>query len=233
LVPVFGLAALGCGGGDLVLPNTRAPAAVAIEGGDGQNGTAGTTLPDPLVVRVTDAAERSVEGASVEFSASGGSDLVPGTAVTGADGRATATWTLGAEPGTQTATARVVDPEAATGLDVTFTATALPSAPRRETETAIGTDPDPSDEGEEVTIFAAVRASGGGDRPGGTVLIYDQSARCGEGELLGRAELNTKGQGTITTSRLTVGFHTIRGCYAGTAEFEPSDDIAYQRVRND
>ncbi|HET8624411.1 MAG TPA: Ig-like domain-containing protein [Gemmatimonadales bacterium] len=84
------IAALGCAAGDLVLPDTRAPAALAIESGDDQSGTAGTALPEPLVVRVTDAAQRSVEGATVEFSPTGDAAIVPASAVTGADGRARA-----------------------------------------------------------------------------------------------------------------------------------------------
>jgi hypothetical protein len=322
-------ASFGCGGGDLMLPNTRVPAVLAIESGDRQNGPAGTVLADPIVVRVTDAADRSVQGARVEFSASGDGELAPAAAVTGADGTASARWTLDRDPGTQQATAAVVDSAAPAGLTVTFTATASAAGPRSTvirilehspnpsdqgrsvlvrvsvepsgggsvpdgpfsvsassgepcagrvsagtcdfifnsagtrtlvarypgtdgfepsesapvshtvnpvaspTQTLIGTGPDPSEQGEPVTIFATVRASSGNDRPRGVVVFYDRSPRCGEGDLLGQTELNGKGQGTFTTTGLSVGFHTIRGCYTGSAEFSPSEDVANQTVRED
>ncbi|HET8624410.1 MAG TPA: Ig-like domain-containing protein [Gemmatimonadales bacterium] len=127
----------------------------------------------------------------------------------------------------------MLDDGVAVGLSVTFTATAQPGVQRRLTETRIGTDPDPSDEGEAVTIFVRVRASSGGDRPRGSVVLYDRSSSCGDGALLGQIELDDDGEGSLTTRNLAVGFHTIRGCYSGSASFAPSDDIANQTVRED
>jgi hypothetical protein len=97
------------------------------------------------------------------------------------------------------------------------------------TQTTIGTDPDPSRLGEEVTVFVAVRGDGN-QEPRGTVRIYDQSPRCGDGELLGQVELNNKGEARFKTKQLELGFHIIRGCYAGSSEFSPSEDIANQTV---
>jgi hypothetical protein len=418
------LAAFGCASGDLVLPNTRAPANLVIAGGDLQTGTAGTLLAEPLIVRVTDAADRGVEGAGVQFSTSGDGELIPATTTTGADGLASVRWTLAPAAGTQRATARVVADGAPAGLSVTFTATAaagerprleiaaqpsssaragdvfsrqprvrvvnvaqpagiavvaalasgsgtLRGTTRRETnssgvaeftdlaidgpagsytllfssaglegvastpieitaggkiptstslvehspdpsdagesvvvrvsvqaatgsaegqftvtastgescsgnapsgscdirfnsagsrtlvaryagndqfqasesapvthtvnsvakptETTVGTDPDPSELDEEVTVFISVRAPGG-ERPRGTVRIYDQSPRCGEGTLLGEVELNNRGDARLETDDLGLGFHLIRACYLGNAEFAPSEDIANQTV---
>ncbi|MGH7517148.1 MAG: Ig-like domain repeat protein [Gemmatimonadales bacterium] len=117
-------AGFGCGGGDLVLPNTRAPAQLVIESGDFQTGTAGALLADPLVVRVTDAADRAVAGAMVVFSAADGGAIIPDTADTGPDGRVTVRWTLDPDPGTQRASAQVVGEGAPADLAVTFTASA-------------------------------------------------------------------------------------------------------------
>jgi hypothetical protein len=422
------LVGFGCSSGDLVLPNTSAPAQLTVVSGDFQTGTAGGMLSEPLVVRVTDAADRPVGGAGVAFSTSGQGELIPASTTTGADGLASVRWTLDATPGTQQATARVSD-AAPADLTVTFTATASigdrprlnvitqPSASartgvefsrqprvqvenvdpgkragiavvaalasgsgtlggttRRETnssgvaeftdlsisgppgsytllfsavgvegaasspiqitaeksptsirilehtpdpsdvgrpvsvrvaveadnggtpsgtftvtassgescsasagsgtceltfnsagtrtlvaryagnddfeasesdavthvvnafanatQTTIGTAPDPSEEGDEVTVFITVRASGG-ERPRGTVRIYDQSPRCGDGELLGQVELNGDGEARFKTKKLEPGFHIIRGCYLGTSEFAPSDDIANHTVLPD
>jgi hypothetical protein len=417
------LAAFGCGGGDLVLPDTGAPAALTIESGDFQSGAAGGLLADPLVVRATNAADQAVEGATVEFSATGDGELIPETTTTGSDGRATVRWTLAQATGTQRATARVID--AALDLAVTFTASAaagrarlivvtqpsssadagvafarqpqvrvenvddrdgiavvaaladgagtLRGTTRRETngsgvaeytnlsidgppgsytllfsavgiegaasapieltgakaptttrilehtpspssvgasvlvrvsvtasagtpdgsitvtastgevcsgaatsgtcelnfgsagtrtlvaryagndafgasesepvshtvnpvanptQTTIGTDPDPSKVGQEVKVFITVRGSGN-QKPRGTVRIYDQSPRCGDGELLSQVDLNDKGEANFKTKQLELGFHTIRACYAGTSEFSPSEDIANQTVLPD
>src|SRR5688572_23117440 len=87
---------LGCGGSDLVLPEDGAPAAIVIVRGDGQAGTAGRELPDPIVVRVVDGAERAVEGQRVAFMlVADDGELRPDTAVTDADGEAATRWVLG------------------------------------------------------------------------------------------------------------------------------------------
>jgi Big-like domain-containing protein len=88
--------------------------------GAGQQGSVGTELPDPLVVRVTDQFGNPVANVSVEWDAAGGS-VDPTTSTTGADGQATMHWTLGSSVGSQTATARN---DNLTGSPVTFTSTA-------------------------------------------------------------------------------------------------------------
>lgn len=93
--------------------------------GDLQEGTAGTALPAQLGVRAVDASGNPVSGVTVTFAVTqGGGSVSPTTAVTGADGIARSTWTLGATAGSsQTATASVA------GLPtVTFTASAKAGA---------------------------------------------------------------------------------------------------------
>ncbi|HEX2188187.1 MAG TPA: Ig-like domain-containing protein [Longimicrobiaceae bacterium] len=91
--------------------------------GDGQSAAAGSALPAPLVVRVTDAHGNAVAGAAVGWAAtSGGGSLAPAAPTTDAEGRTSASWTLGGAAGANAATASV----AGVGT-VSFTATA--SAP--------------------------------------------------------------------------------------------------------
>lgn len=79
-----------------------APARLLAVSGDGQQATPGSTLGEPLIVRVEDRDGRPVPGVPVEFRvAYGGGLLSPRTATTNASGIAQTTWTLGTatEPG--------------------------------------------------------------------------------------------------------------------------------------
>jgi plastocyanin len=122
------LAVLGCGGGDgqggNEPPPPEADPLVAQQApdvsGDDQTGPVGEALPDELRVLITRASEPE-GGVNVAWATGQGGSLDPATSVTGADGIATTTWTLGPEGGAQIATATVADAE---GSPVTFTATA-------------------------------------------------------------------------------------------------------------
>ena len=124
-VSAFALAVLACGGDDLVLPHDGSPAAIVAAGGDGQSGTVASPLGESIVVRVADEGGQPMGGVSVEFviPAGAGGVVAPGTAVTGADGQASARWTLGQQSGTQVVDARVVGTEL---VAVRLTATAGP-----------------------------------------------------------------------------------------------------------
>jgi plastocyanin len=91
--------------------------------GDGQSGTAGSALPTPLAVVLSDA-NAVRPGVAVSWATADGGTLSPTSSVTDAAGRATATWTLGPTSGGQAATASVAG---ATGSPVTFNATAVPA----------------------------------------------------------------------------------------------------------
>lgn len=111
-----------CGGSDLTLPDLEQPARIVIVSGANQAGSVGTSLSDPLVVRVLDANDAPVPAARVVFVVSNGDGSVaPDTAVTDSDGRASAQWVLGDGEGTQRVEARVVGAEM---LSVSFSATA-------------------------------------------------------------------------------------------------------------
>jgi len=93
--------------------------------GSGQTATVGTTLPQPLVVRVTNNAGAPVPGVGVKFIPSSGSGTVnPELVVTNANGVASTQWTLGNVVGTQAVTATVPG-----GPTVGFFATATKPLP--------------------------------------------------------------------------------------------------------
>ena len=69
--------------------------------GDGQTGPAGTALPEPLVVEVTDAFGNPIEGVPITWTPDGGSVSEASTA-TDAEGRTSITRTLGPVAGAQT-----------------------------------------------------------------------------------------------------------------------------------
>jgi hypothetical protein len=124
LALTLGIAAAGCGG--VLLPNDSQPATITIVGGDAQSAVAGGVLPQPIVVRVADLQHRPVEGQTVVFTvAAGGGVVTPGSAQTGADGEASASWTLGAPTGQQSVQAQVTGDGVPASLAVTFNATAV------------------------------------------------------------------------------------------------------------
>ena len=73
---------------------------VTIISGDDQSAPAGSELPEPLVIRVTDNAGRPVSGAAVAWLVTdGGGSADPMFGVTGGDGQASTRWTLGDDRG--------------------------------------------------------------------------------------------------------------------------------------
>jgi len=118
LTALLAAAGLQCSG-DTTQPSTAS--AIEMVEGDGQSAAVGGTLPDPLVVLVTDQSGDPVQGVSVQWVAQGGGSVSPATAQTGSDGKASVERVLGATPGQQTTTASVSGLE---GSPVTFTATA-------------------------------------------------------------------------------------------------------------
>jgi hypothetical protein len=108
---VLTLAGLSGCGADLTLPDsTAAGLALAVVGGNGQTGTVGQALPNPVVVQVRTEAGQPIANREVEFAPadSGATSFNPATAVTDASGRAISTWVLGTAPGVYNAEARIV-----------------------------------------------------------------------------------------------------------------------------
>jgi hypothetical protein len=117
---------------DATGPKTGPAAQVVIVSGNAQTGPALAELPQPLVVKVTDAQGRPVKGQAVSFVVTaGGGQVFAGTATTNDDGIAQERWTLGGVAGApQTLEARAVNANTGQVLAfTTFTATATPGAP--------------------------------------------------------------------------------------------------------
>ncbi len=94
--------------------------------GDAQAGIAGSALPLPLIVKVTDDLDRPVPGQGVDFTVtSGGGGVSLASVETGSDGRASVTWTLGASAGAQAVQAKVVGAGVPDDLTFDFSATAV------------------------------------------------------------------------------------------------------------
>jgi hypothetical protein len=115
----FCAALLACGGDG---PSAPAPTPQSLApSGSGQTGVVGQALAAPLAVVVTGSNGQPFAGATVTWQvASGGGSVSAASSQTGADGRATVTWTLGTTPGAQSVTAAVQGIAPAT-----FTATAM------------------------------------------------------------------------------------------------------------
>ena len=101
---------------------TAGPASqLIIVSGNNQVAGVGQALPTPVVMKVADAWENAVAGATVTFAVTSGGGSITPSATTDATGRASATWTLGPTMGVQGARATV------TGIgNAVLTATATP-----------------------------------------------------------------------------------------------------------
>jgi Bacterial Ig-like domain (group 1) len=107
---------------------TVAPSAasrMAVADGNGQSAPAGSQLPNPLVVLVTDDFGNPVAGVPVEWAAEAGK-VDPVSSTTEDDGRASTMWTLGSATGSQAVTASSGSLD---GSPATFTAQAQPGSP--------------------------------------------------------------------------------------------------------
>jgi adhesin/invasin len=78
---------------------------LAMVSGGEQTAAAGTALPDPLIVSVTDAFGNPVSGAAVTWAAVGGGSVSAPTTTTDAQGRTSVTRVLGPAAGVQSTTA--------------------------------------------------------------------------------------------------------------------------------
>jgi hypothetical protein len=117
------VAGAACGGDD---PGDGERPRFAAAAGDGQHGVAGTTLPIPYSVLVTDDAGQPVGGAIVRWTLQGGGELSAASTPTDAAGRASVLHTLGATIGPQEVTATL---EGSGAAAVSFNTAAVAPAP--------------------------------------------------------------------------------------------------------
>jgi hypothetical protein len=131
LAALVGAVSVGCGEG-LTLPDpTAAGVELSIVGGNDQSGTVGEELQQPLIVKAVDGGGAPIPDLPVIFAvASGdaGGRLEPDTALTNAQGEATAVWILGTTPGERAAAASVVVTGDSSRV-VTFQATGVAAGP--------------------------------------------------------------------------------------------------------
>jgi hypothetical protein len=113
---------IACGSDSPSQPRDRSPAALAIEGGNGQTAVVATSTGTRPTVRVTDESGAGVANIRVTFTVTAGNGWVTDATVTSdAAGHAATTWYLGPAPAT-THTLRV----SAAGFSADFSATATP-----------------------------------------------------------------------------------------------------------
>jgi hypothetical protein len=125
LFPLLLGSALTACGGDLTFPGEGSPAAILrVESGDGQQGTVGSRLDDPLVVKLTNASSQPIADVRVvfQFKSEVPEAEVDPEATTDSDGLARAQVRLGASTGPLEIEARVATPAA---LSATFLVTAV------------------------------------------------------------------------------------------------------------
>jgi len=83
------------------------------------------------------------------------------------------------------------------------------------TTTSLTVSPNPSVNGQSVTLTSTVAASISGNTPGGAVTFKNGSTTIGVGSVIG-------GVATLSTSSLSVGSHSITASYVGTFTFMAS-----------
>ena len=120
MVALGGMVAVGCSDNDNNLVALVATFISVNAGSNGQTGTAGQQLANPISVHVTDQNSNALAGVSVAWAVVGaGGSVNTASSLTNANGDATVLWTLGTAVGLDSLTASI-----ATGASVTITATA-------------------------------------------------------------------------------------------------------------
>ena len=145
-----------CGGEDLVLPQ-QPPGTLEVVQGNGQEGSTGSPLAKPLILRLTDEKGVGIPNRTVVWAAGSGSGSInPATGMTDAEGFASAEWTLGPLLGVQRVSAQVPDIGA-----VTFTARNMDRGPGGEpmpaTVEAVEGEGQTAAAGSQVPVRPAVR----------------------------------------------------------------------------
>jgi hypothetical protein len=183
-------------------------AAIRIVSGNNQSGQVGTRLGADLVVVVQDADGNPVSGVTVTWTvASGGGSVAPASVTTGANGQASAEWTLGPQVGGQKVRA-----SAGGAGQVDFDATATAGAP---SVLALTTQPSSSaTEGEPFATQPVVQLR---DALGNDVhrsgIVVTAAIASGTGQLAGTRSQTTDADGRATFTDLAItdgtGSHTL------------------------
>ena len=175
------------------------PNEIRIVSGNGQTGQVGQRLGADLVVLVLDALDNPISGATVAWQVrSGGGSVDPASSTTDGNGQASARWTLGSAPGTNTLEASVSG-----AASVAFQATGAAGAP---SVLAIATQPSNSAQvgvpfGRQPLI--QLRDAAGND-VGLSGVAVTAAIASGPGSLGGTATRTTDANGRATFTDLRI-----------------------------
>lgn len=185
-----------CGGTEG--PTIGPPATLEVLAGGGQVIPVGSATNTAPRVRVRDAAGVLLQGIAVRFTVeTGGGSVAPERVVTGADGTAETSWTVGAVPGTNTIRAQVENGTLSNSVSVT----AIISAP--STVTAVSTTNFVSLAGTPLPALPVVEVRDGfGSPKSGVQVVFSVSA--GGGTLTG-SNVTTDAQGRAALGGWTLG----------------------------
>ena len=185
--------------------------------GDGQTATAGSELPDSVVVRTLDAAGRPVGGIMVEWTVTGGGSVSAAATVSGPDGMTGVRRTLGPAAGAQATVATVDGVE---GSPVTFAATAaVGDAGRLAIEVQPPTSAQSGLPFSRQPQVQLVDANGNEVARQGLAVTSSVFSGPGGATLVGSRTASTNGQGLAVFSDLGIsgGPGSYRLNFAGTA----------------
>jgi N-acetylneuraminic acid mutarotase len=168
--------------------------------GDGQQGTVGTTLAQPLIVQAVDARGRALKYVAVRFQVtSGGGSVATGTVTTDVHGKAQDSWTLG----TSTADSQRLEVRLASTNQLVGTFRATANADRATRITVSAGDSQVATRGTAVPIAPAVLLTDryGNPAPGWSVTFAILE---GGGSLAG-AVVTSGANGIATVGAWTLG----------------------------
>ncbi|MDZ4864164.1 MAG: kelch repeat-containing protein [Gemmatimonadota bacterium] len=204
LLPLVPLALIWACAGDPTSPRPTGPVvAYVIVSGNGQTGTVGQDLPQPIRVLATDANDQPVPNVVVNFvTTGGGGSVFAGSALTDAAGIAAEIWTLGTVAGSpQTLEVRAVDAAGVRHVYGLFTATAVAVVPTAIV--AVAGDGQTADAGAAVAVPPSVRLT---DQFGNLVpnQIVTFAVGSGGGSVTG-GSATTNAQGIATVGSWILG----------------------------
>ncbi len=191
---------------------------LTIVSGNNQTATAGTKLPAALLVQLVDGEGNGVPNTAVTWVVgTGGGSVTPQNGNTDDQGRASAEWTLGPNPGENRVDAVV------SGVGIAnFTATGTSAGPIATTTTITSDSPDPSASGSPFTV--EVRVTSPGPVPTGTVRVTADGAQANCTVTL------QNGTGSCSLTLNAVGDRTLRATYSGATGLAGSSATAPHRV---
>jgi hypothetical protein len=216
-----------CGGDDLVLPEGTPPIAIAVEviSGDAQSAAPGEELPQPIVVKVTDAEGDPLPDLRVAFelgTGAEGGETIPDTALTDEAGEASTRWVLGEGLGEQEVHAEVVG----AGLDaVIFTATAVNDGPQPSAGlSSVTASPESIEAVTGLSVIRVTVRDGQGDPIAGATVAL---AATGPGNVLTQPAEPTDEDGVAegTLQAITPGTKVISAVVNGTVTIDQTASV--------